>query len=109
MLPDFLPELAGSPGAPVPAAPHAGTPGAETFVVHQRVGPDVRDLYDEAHRKLDRLLLPLVLKRVGGSQHQAALILGIARQTLRLKLRQLGLQPGQPPGGDDAPEAEGDG
>jgi hypothetical protein len=29
----------------------------------------------------------------GGSQHRASLLLGIARQTLRLKLRDLGLLP----------------
>ena len=52
---------------------------------------DVRDLYAEAHRKLDRLLLPRVLEYARGSQQQAALHLGIARQTLRLKLRDLGL------------------
>jgi two-component system nitrogen regulation response regulator GlnG len=39
----------------------------------------------------NRLLLPRVLEYTHGSQHQAALLLGIARQTLRLKLRELGL------------------
>jgi DNA-binding protein Fis len=34
--------------------------------------------------------LPCVMEHAGGSQHQAALLLGIARQTLRLKLRNLG-------------------
>ena len=65
----------------------------ETFVVRQRVGPGVRDLYAEAHRELDRLLIPVALGHVGGSQHQAAHLLGIARQTLRVKLRDLGLLP----------------
>ena len=41
--------------------------------------------------RLDRLLLPRVLEHTGGNQQQAALLLGIARQTLRLKLRDLGL------------------
>ena len=58
--------------------------------IRLRLGPDVRELYAEAHRNLDRLLLPRVLEHTGGSQHQAALLLGIARQTLRLKLRDLG-------------------
>ncbi len=31
------------------------------------------------------------LKATNGNQHQAARLLGIARQTLRLKLRELGL------------------
>jgi two-component system nitrogen regulation response regulator GlnG len=40
---------------------------------------------------VDRLLLPRVLEHTRGNQHQAALLLGIARQTLRLKIRDLGL------------------
>jgi two-component system nitrogen regulation response regulator GlnG len=93
LLPAFLPELPGGPGQVAPAPPAGEGPGAEAFVVHQRLGSDVRDLYAEAHRELDRLLLPRVLEHTGGSQHQAALLLGIARQTLRLKLRDLGLHP----------------
>ena len=40
---------------------------------------------------MDRSLLPLVLEYTGGNQNQAARLLGIARQTLRQKLRDLGL------------------
>jgi DNA-binding protein Fis len=40
---------------------------------------------------VDRLLLPRVLEHTRGNLQQAALLLGIARQTLRLKLRDLGL------------------
>jgi DNA-binding protein Fis len=40
---------------------------------------------------LDRLLLTRVLKYTGGSQARAALRLGIARRTLRVKLQDLGL------------------
>jgi two-component system nitrogen regulation response regulator GlnG len=36
-------------------------------------------------------LLPRVLEHTRGNLQQAALLLGIARQTLRLKLRDLGL------------------
>jgi two-component system nitrogen regulation response regulator GlnG len=53
--------------------------------------PDASDLYAETHRQVDRVLLPLVLEYTGGNQHQAARLLGIARQTLRTKLRDLGL------------------
>ena len=42
------------------------------------------------------MLLPLVLEYTGGNQHQAARLLGIARQTLRLKLRDLGLSVARP-------------
>jgi len=101
LLPAFLPESLGGP-APSPAASSGKEPGVEEFLVRLRLGPGVRDLYAEAHRHLDRLLLPRVLEQAGGSQHQAALLLGIARQTLRLKLRDLGLSAPRPA------EAEGD-
>ena len=48
----------------------------ETFVIRQRVGSDVRDLYAETHRQVDRLLLPRVLEHTRGNQQQAALLLG---------------------------------
>jgi two-component system nitrogen regulation response regulator GlnG len=90
LLPAFLPEPVGSPGQ-LPQATPGEELGLEPFIVRQRLGPDARDLYADAHRQLDRLLLPRVLEYTRGSQHQAALLLGIARQTLRLKLRELGL------------------
>jgi DNA-binding protein Fis len=62
----------------------------EAFI-HQRLGPNSRDRYAEVHRELDRLLLPRVLEYTGGNQRRAALLLGIVRQTLRRKLRDLGL------------------
>ena len=60
--------------------------------IGERLRPDVTDLYDETHREVDRLLLKVVLENCSGNQHQAARLLGIARQTLRLKLRDLGLR-----------------
>jgi DNA-binding NtrC family response regulator len=86
LLPTFLPELVGGSNDP------SATPldGLQAFI-HQRLTPDASDLYAETHRQLDRLLLPLVLEYTRGNQHQAARLLGIARQTLRLKLRDLGL------------------
>jgi DNA-binding NtrC family response regulator len=96
LLPAFLPEPLGGPGEAAPQAPAEAGPAAEAFVIHPRIGADVRDLYADAHRQLDRLLLPRVLEQTGGSQHQAALLLGIARQTLRVKLRDLGLPPVKP-------------
>ena len=51
-----------------------------------------RDLYAEIHRELDRLVLPRVLEHTGGNQARAAVLLGIARRTLRTKLGELGLQ-----------------
>jgi two-component system nitrogen regulation response regulator GlnG len=88
LLPDFLPEFPEAPAAAV--TPPGGGLDPEAFL-RQRLGPDTRDLYAEAHQELDRLLLPRVLDYTGGNQHRAALLLGIARKTLRQKLRDLGL------------------
>jgi two-component system nitrogen regulation response regulator GlnG len=72
------------------AAPTAGCRDPEALI-RQRLGADSRDLYAEIHRELDRLLLRRVVEYTGGNQSRAALLLGIARQTLRRKLRDLGL------------------
>jgi two-component system nitrogen regulation response regulator GlnG len=87
LLPDFLPEL---PEPVAPVAPPGACPDSKAFI-RQRLGQDSRDLYAETHRELDRLLLPLILEHTGGNQQRAALLLGIARKTLRTKLQDLGL------------------
>jgi two-component system nitrogen regulation response regulator GlnG len=91
LLPDFLPELPIAPAEPVAPAPAAGGFDPEAFL-RQRLGPDACDLYAEVHRELDRLLLPRVLAYTGGKQARAALLLGIARRTLRTKLQDLSQQ-----------------
>ena len=89
LVPAFLPEL-----APRKAAEPATAIGAGSrleALIEQRLRDGSQDLYEEARRELDRFLLPLVLRSTGGNQLQAARILGIARRTLRLRLRELGL------------------
>jgi len=102
LLPSFLPEL--SAASAQPASPAAVNLELEAFI-RQRLQPDIRDLYSQAHGQLDRFLLSCVLEYTGGSQHQAARLLGIARQTLRLKLRDLGLHVGQSVEADEVNEA----
>jgi two-component system nitrogen regulation response regulator GlnG len=110
LLPAFLPERLGGPplaqgeGGRGEGAEAAKEPGLETFVIRKRLGADARDLYADVHRQLDRLLLPRVLEHARGSQHQAALLLGIARQTLRLKLRELGLSARHPTEAEEDPD-----
>ena len=90
LLPAFLPPfLAGSNG-PAEGPLPADDLGLEGFI-RQRLRPDARELYAETHAEVDRLLLPLVLEYAQGNIQQASHILGIVRQTLRLKLRDLGL------------------
>jgi DNA-binding NtrC family response regulator len=90
LLPAFLPELSGKASETGTAPPPGADLGLQGFI-HQRLGPDAHDLYADTHRQVDRLLLPRVLEYTGGNQHHAARLLGIARQTLRQKLRDLGL------------------
>ena len=89
LLPAFLPDFDGNP-ASRPARRRQPSLGLEAFI-GQRLAPDATDLYAETHRQVDRHLLPRVLEYTGGNQYQAARLLGIARQTLRQKLRDLGL------------------
>jgi two-component system nitrogen regulation response regulator GlnG len=90
LLRSFLPESLTSAGVQPVAGVGSENPQLEQFI-RQRLHSDAADLYAEAHGEVDRLLLPLVLQYTGGNQHRAAKLLGIARQTLRQKLRELGL------------------
>jgi two-component system nitrogen regulation response regulator GlnG len=95
LLPAFLPEPLGGSGEPVPGIRPREGPVLESFI-GWRLGPGACDLYAETHRQVDRLLLPRVLDYTRGSQYKAASLLGITRQTLRLKLREQGLHPNCP-------------
>jgi nitrogen regulation protein NR(I) len=92
LVPAFLPDLVAHAehGEQSPTA--SGTDGVhfESFI-NDRLKAGAPDLYSVVHAELDRILLPLVYRHANGNQHQAARILGIARQTLRQKLRDLGL------------------
>jgi two-component system nitrogen regulation response regulator GlnG len=102
LLPSFLPEFSATRADDAP--PPSVNLAIEAFI-RERLQPDSRDLYAEAHGQLDRFLLASVLEFTGGSQHQAARLLGISRQTLRLKLRDLGLRVTQSVESDDDNEA----
>jgi len=91
LLPTFLPEFSGETSAAATVSPQREVVDLGAFL-RQRLSPDSHDLYAELHRQVDRLFLTRVLEYTRGNQHQAARLLGIARQTLRLKLRELGLQ-----------------
>jgi two-component system nitrogen regulation response regulator GlnG len=90
LLPAFLPELAGGPAEATTGVSAGADLGLEAFI-GQRLVPEADDLYADTHRQVDRFLLPRVLEYTRGNQYQAARLLGIARQTLRQKLRDLGL------------------
>jgi two-component system nitrogen regulation response regulator GlnG len=91
LLPTFLPALPAEPSGPVTASPGAiGDLNLEAFI---RLGltSGERNLYAETHRQVDRLLLTRVLEHTGGNQLRAARRLGIGRETLSRRLRELGL------------------
>jgi two-component system, NtrC family, nitrogen regulation response regulator GlnG len=95
ILPEHLPIVPGA--APPPAA--AGT---LEQLVDQKLAECVRglgrresaNLYDLLIALVERPLLRAVLQETGGNQLRAAALLGINRNTLRKKLRQLGLTAG---------------
>ena len=90
LLPAFLPELS---SVRLPGRPAANTEPAfdlERFI-RQRLAPATHDLSAETHREVDRLLMTLALEYTHGNHRDASKLLGISRQTMRVKLRALGL------------------
>jgi two-component system nitrogen regulation response regulator GlnG len=89
LLPAFLPQLQRLPES-------CGRPGmvgeALDEFINERLTPHASALYAQTHAEVDHRLLSLVLQYTNGNQRQAARMLGIARQTLRQRLLELGLQ-----------------
>jgi two-component system nitrogen regulation response regulator GlnG len=89
LLPAFLPELSGVSGA----ARHGVSEQSfdlERFI-RQRLSPTSSDLSAETHREVDRLLMTIALEYTHGNHREASRLLGISRQTMRMRLRALGL------------------
>jgi two-component system nitrogen regulation response regulator GlnG len=90
LLPAFVPDSFDGVGPTSPDGPPVRLPALELYV-RERLRADTRDLYTEGHRAVDKVLLPLVMEHTRGNQSQAAVVLGIARQTLRQRLQEAGL------------------
>ncbi len=86
----FLPELRWRSEARTSCAPSAGV-DLPAFI-RTELGSDQGDVYARTHDHVDRLLFTLALAHTRGNQRDAARVLGISRQTMRTKLRALGLQ-----------------
>jgi DNA-binding NtrC family response regulator len=89
LLPSFLPDLTTEATS---ASKDSGSalPDLDAFICKQ-LARDTKDVHGETHRQVDRLLLVRALEHTGGNQREAARVLGISRQTIRTKLRSLGL------------------
>jgi hypothetical protein len=70
--------------------PAARVPDLESFI-RRGLAAGTGGLHEETHRWVDRILLATALEHTRGNQRQAAQVLGIARQTLRDRLRELGI------------------
>jgi DNA-binding NtrC family response regulator len=64
-------------------------PAALSQWIDQQLPGQPEDLYAQAIRMLDSLLLPEILSRTGQNRTAAARILGMDRTTLRSRLREL--------------------
>ena len=92
LIPAFLPESVRMPFQPA-IDDSSGTQAMVSFerFILKRLEEGTTGLSAETHQHLDRLLLRLTLRHTSGNQVQAARALGISRQTLRSKTRELGL------------------
>ncbi|MBL8796244.1 MAG: sigma-54-dependent Fis family transcriptional regulator [Planctomycetia bacterium] len=80
-------------GTPAGATPPAGESGAPDIVQFVRglLQAGATDIYQKAGAEFDRLVLMEVLRHVKGHQVRASELLGMSRNTLRAKLRALGM------------------
>jgi len=90
LLPDFVPAALRTPKDSPPSSPDMSFPDWERFLT-DRLHAGSTDLYAEALTAMEWQVLTLVLRHTGGNQLQAAQILGITRNSLRHKLRALGI------------------
>jgi DNA-binding NtrC family response regulator len=103
LLPAMLPDLAAVPVCTATVGTLAVRPGLEEFI-RQRLADGSEDLVEETRREVDRFILPLVMENTRGNQVHAAKALGIARQTLRRRLRDLHITPRFTDADDEQPE-----
>jgi DNA-binding NtrC family response regulator len=100
LLPAFLPKLA---AAELPSPLDELALGGLELAAFIRplLSPETKNLYAETHDRVDRLLFTMVLGYTRGNQRDAARLLGISRQTMRVKMRALGIQVTQSVGAND--------
>jgi two-component system nitrogen regulation response regulator GlnG len=90
LVPDFLPAALRAPGKPAEAAPRPSFPDWEGYL-EERIQAGSQDLHAEWVALAERYLFTRVLHQTKGNQLQAAKLLGISRNSLRSKIRALGI------------------
>ncbi len=90
LMPAFLPNLNDENGQ-IPKETSSSANTELESLIQELLQSHSSDVYSAVHGHVDRTLLKMVLDYTGGSQHKAARLLGIARQTLRVKLKELGI------------------
>jgi two-component system nitrogen regulation response regulator GlnG len=89
LIPAFLRTAETATQIPPDAAAQEGWAAFRDFI-RQRLESGSTDLNAEAQIEFDRVLLPAVLEFTDANQLQAAKMLGLSRQTLRQRLRNIG-------------------
>ena len=92
MTVDCLPDaLRSTAAAPAGASPPEGESLEVEKYIDGLLSQGQPDVYHAVHAAVDRVLLEKVLEHVDGNQVEASDVLGVSRNTLRSKLRALGL------------------
>ncbi len=110
ITPECLPDAIRRPPAPAETlsdtapATAGDSHGEITPLVRQLLADSHNDIYHEIHTLVDRILLGEVLRHVKGNQVEASERLGVSRNTLRAKMRALGLAVGKQVLNDEASE-----
>jgi two-component system nitrogen regulation response regulator GlnG len=94
IVPEHLPRVVREFSPPGGEPPEPCPDEWEAFMA-ERLLQDHPELYARALERMERGLLSCVLRHTGGHQTRAAELLGITRGSLRHKLRNLGIDPGQ--------------
>ena len=102
LIPAFLPELSSDGSQTVATGSTDAEPAfhLEEFI-RQRLKAGSADLHAETLAEVDRILFQAALRFTDGNRNKAAKVLGLARQTLRLRLRELGITVFKTVGEDD--------
>jgi two-component system nitrogen regulation response regulator GlnG len=106
IFPDALPPQIFKPGHGVALSFENFLEEKLSDLVDRMGGLDAGDIYSMVIQRVEKPLITLVLKKTEGNQLRAANLLGINRNTLRKKIRELGIKGSYHENNDDEPEEE---